>query len=362
MEFDDVLRLDDFAVAAQARLPLAVWDYIEGGSGAELTIAANRSAFDDVRIAPRMLVDVSGADASTCILGAPVRSPIGIAPTAYQELVHPGAETDMVAGAAGHLSVLSFFASRTIEDIAAHAAGPLWLQLYWLERRAALADLVARAEAAGFAAIVLTVDAPRIGRRLRDMRNGFAIPAEIRAVNLDHSLTDSVHDSVAGSSGLAVQAQQTFDQTITWSDLAWLRGRTALPLVLKGLLTGYDAHLAVEAGATGIIVSNHGGRQVDGAVSTLHALPDIVDAVAGRATVLLDGGVRSGRDAFIALALGADGVLLGRPPLWALAAGGAAGVEHMLAVIDAELTHLMALAGRPSLKDITTDSIFRGTP
>ena len=190
--------------------------------------------------------------------------------------------------------------------------------------------MVRRAEASGYQAIVLTVDAPKIGQRFRDARNGFAVPADMQAVNLDPVLTVSAHQSVPGSSALAVQADKTFDPTVTWADLAWLRGLTSLPLVLKGILTAHDAQLAIEHGVDGIIVSNHGGRQVDGAIASLHALPAIVAAVAGRATVLLDGGVRRGRDVFVALALGADAVLIGRPPLWALAAGGAAGVRHQL--------------------------------
>ena len=353
----EILQVSDFAAAAKARLAASTWDYVEGGSGSELTIAANRAAFEQVRIAPRFLVDVSVCDASTKILGAPVPSPIGIAPTAYQTLIHPDGEVGMAAGAAGNLCVVSFFATRTIEEIAAAATGPLWLQLYWLERRAALADMVARAEGAGFQAIVLTVDAPRIGQRFRDARNGFAIPAEMRAINLDSALTDTVHESVAGRSALAVQADRTFDLTVTWADLAWLRGLTALPLVIKGILTARDADLAVEAGAQGVIVSNHGGRQVDGAVAALHALPGIVAAVAGRATVLVDGGIRSGRDVFIALALGADAVLVGRPSMWALAAGGASAVDRLMHMIHDELTHLMAVAGRPRLTDITADAL-----
>ncbi len=353
----DVLQATDYADLARARLSTEVWDYVDGGSGAELSIAANRAAFDAVRIAPRFLVDVSTTDTATTLLGTALPSPVGIAPTAYQTLVHPGGETDMVTGAAGHLAVMSFFATRTVEEMAAAATGPLWMQLYWLEQRAAVADVAKRAEAAGYRALVLTVDAPKIGQRFRDARNGFAIPDHMRAVNLDPVLTDPVHESQAGTSALAVHADKVFDTTVTWADLAWLRGVTSLPLVLKGILTAHDARLAVEHGVDAVVVSNHGGRQVDGAVATPHALPAVVEAVAGRMPVLVDGGVRRGRDAFIALAMGADAVLMGRPPLWALATGGADAVRNLMTMVDAELHHLMAIAGRPRLADIAADAL-----
>lgn len=356
-----ILQARDYAALARRHLPDDVWDYLDGGSGEELTIAANAKAFADERIAPRCLVDVSHCDASTTLFGTPIAAPIGVAPVAYQLLIHPEGEIATAAGAAGYPTVVSFLASQTIEEIAAHADGPLWMQLYWLRQRRAMESMVRRAEAAGFQAIVLTVDAPRIGQRLRDARNGFAVPAHIRAVNLDPELTESVHESIPGSSALAVHAARTFDLSVTWADLAWLRGLTTLPLVLKGILTAHDALLAVEHGVEGIIVSNHGGRQVDGAIASLHALPAIVEAVAGRAIVLLDGGVRRGRDVFIALALGADAVLLGRPVQWALAVGGARGVAHQLRLVHDELTHLMAIAGRPTIADITPDALAPGT-
>jgi 4-hydroxymandelate oxidase len=352
----------DYAVAARRVLPDAVWDYVEGGSGEELTIEANRRAFDDVYIAPRHLVDVSGCTAATTLLGRPIATPIGVAPTAYQELIHPDAEIGMVTGAgdAGAPCVISMFATRTIEEIAAASTGPLWLQLYWLRRREALADMARRAADAGFQALVLTVDAPQIGQRHRDIRNGFAIPHTMRAVNLDPSLTDVVHESRAGASALASHADATFDTTVTWADLAWLRGLTDLPIFIKGILTAADAALAVTHGAAGVIVSNHGGRQIDGAVPSLLALPSIVAVVDGRATVVLDGGIRRGRDAFVGLALGADLVLLGRPPLWALAAGGAEAVTAQLGQITAELEHVMALAGRPRVADLAPDAVVIG--
>jgi 4-hydroxymandelate oxidase len=350
---------DDFATLARAALSDTVWDYVAGGSGEELTVAANTRVFDDVYIAPRLLVDVSACDTSTTLLGTALRAPIGVAPTAYQELVHPTAEIGMArgAGAAGAFCVVSMFATRTIEDIAAAASGPMWLQLYWLRRREALVDMAWRAAEAGFKALVLTVDAPRIGERRRDMRNGFAVPATMRAVNLDPSLMSVVHEAEPGSSALASHADATFDTTVTWSDLEWLRGITDLPLFIKGVLTAEDAMLAVSHGADGIVVSNHGGRQIDGALPSLVALPAVVAAVAGQATVVMDGGVRRGRDVFVALALGADAVMLGRPLLWALASGGEEAVTRQLELIGEELLHVMALAGRPNVADIGPDAV-----
>lgn len=349
-----LLTSADFARAGRERVDPLVWDFVQGGAGAEITLGANRRMFDNLEIEPRALVDVSTCDTKSRVLGAAVPSPIGIAPTAYHRMVWDEGEIATAKGADGALFIVSIFASCTLEDIAAQAGGPLWLQLYWLQERSALVSLAQRAKTAGYQAIVLTVDAPRIGRRLRDIRNDFGVPPHIRAVNLDESLMASAHDA----DGIAKHARQTFDQAITWADLAWLKEVTGLPLVLKGLLSPEDAELAVDHGVDAIIVSNHGGRQLDGAVPSLRALPAIVDRVAGRCPVLFDGGVRSGRDVFVALALGATSVLIGRPTLWALAAGGAPMVSALLAVLNEELENVMALAGRPTLTAITRSALW----
>ncbi|MFC9328937.1 alpha-hydroxy acid oxidase [Kitasatospora sp. NPDC057015] len=354
------LRVEDYRDQARGRLDSRVWDFIEGGAGTERTVEANRRAFDRVTLRPRVLVDVSACDTTTELLGAPLATPVGVAPTAYHRLAHPDGEvaTARGAGAAGALYVVSLFASRTLEDVAAEAAGPLWLQLYWLRRREVLAGLVDRAAAAGYRAIVLTLDAPRLGRRHRDARNGFAIPSGIGAVNLDPALMASAHRSDAGRSALAVHTAEAVDPSVTWADLAWLRGLSRLPLVLKGILTAEDAVLAVEHGADAIVVSNHGGRQLDGAAASLDALAEVVDAVGSAACpVLFDGGVRSGADAFAALALGARAVLLGRPVLWGLAAGGAGGVAGVLDLATEELAHTMALTGRPALPAVDRSAV-----
>jgi 4-hydroxymandelate oxidase len=353
------LTVDEYRLRAKARLDARTWDYIDGGSDRERTLADCAAAFDGYRIRPRFLVDVSHIDCGTTVLGAPLAAPVGVAPLAYHRLVHPDGELASASGAARTLFVASIFASQTVEDIAKVATGPLWLQLYWLRRRDVLADLVGRAEAAGFQALVLTVDAPRLGKRLRDMRNGFAVDPSISAANLDPEVMALTRDAPAGDSAIAAHALATFDQSVTWADLAWLRSVTRLPVLVKGLLTAEDARLAMEHGAAGVVVSNHGGRQLDSAVPALHALPEIAETIGGTGVVLLDGAIRRGTDVFVALALGADAVLVGRPVLWGLAADGAPGVAHVLSLLRAELAQTMALAGRPDLASIDRTAVLR---
>ncbi|WP_031068547.1 alpha-hydroxy acid oxidase [Streptomyces sp. NRRL WC-3742] len=353
------LTLAGIERAARAELTREIWDFIAGGSGDERTLAANREAFSHYALRPRTMVDVTTCEPALTLLGSPLGTPLGIAPMAYHRLVDPDGETATAraAGRAGALFVAGMFASRTLEEIAEASTGPLWLQLYWLREREALTALVERAEASGFRALVLTVDAPRIGRRLRDLRNGFAIPPDVRAVNLDPALMSASHRAADGSSGIAEHARRQFDPSLTWADLAWLRRRTRLPIVLKGILTAEDARLAVEHGADAVLVSNHGGRQLDGAIPALAALPEVVDAVPATVPVLLDGGVRTGADLATALALGARAVLVGRPVLWGLATGGEAGVLRVLDLLRDELEHTMALLGRPRLADLDRTAV-----
>ena len=326
------INLRDYEALARARLDPATWDFYAGGSDDELTVRENELSFARIRLRPRVLVDVSGCDTSTTALGSAVRMPILVAPTAAHALAHAEGEcaTAVAASAAGSLMVVSTSASRTLEAIAQAAPGPLWFQLYIRNLPHARA-LVARAHAAGYRAIVLTVDRPRLGSRERDVRNQF--PGFARA-----------HDLEDGST-------YTGD-AITWEIVPWLRGLSPLPVLVKGILTAEDAALAVMHGAAGVIVSNHGGRQLDGVVTAIEALPEIAAAVAGRCEVYLDGGVRRGTDVLKALALGARAVLVGRPILWGLAVNGAAGVEHVLTILRDELRLAMALAGRPTLGDI----------
>lgn len=355
------LTLEDLEHRARARLPADVWDFIQGGSGAEWTLAENRSQYRRYVLRPRVLVDVAACDSSVELLGCRLAAPIGVAPMAYHQLACAEGEvaTARAAGAAGALLVVSIFAGRTLEEIAAAATGPLWLQLYWLRRREFLAELAERAERAGYCALVLTVDAPKVARRLRDARNSFALPPTVRAVNLDAAMTATARHRTAGVSGIEAHSKEQFDPSVTWADLAWLRSKTRLPLVLKGILTAEDARLAAEHGVDALVVSNHGGRQLDGAVPALDALPEIVAALPAGYPVLLDGGVRHGTDIAKALALGARAVLVGRPLLWGLADAGEAGATAVLALLHAELEEAMVLSGRPTLADLDRSAVAR---
>ncbi|MEH1101131.1 alpha-hydroxy acid oxidase [Micromonospora sp. CPCC 205561] len=338
--------LADFAALARAVLPADVWDFVEGGSGTETTLAANRRALDRVAVLPRVLRGVPSPRTGTRLLGAPCAMPVAVAPMAYQRLVHPDGETALAAaaGAAGVPYVASTLSSVPIERIAA-AGATVWFQLYWLRDRSLVGDLLDRAHAAGCAALMVTVDVPILGRRLRDVRNAFAIPPHVVAANLPAGRDAIAHAATPGVSAVAAHTGAAFAPALSWADLEWLRGRTTLPLVVKGILDPRDAQLAVAAGADAVVVSNHGGRQLDGAPASVTALPEVVAAVADRCEVLLDSGVRGGTDVLRALALGARGVLVGRPLLWALAAGGRDAARTALALLAGEFGDALALAG-----------------
>lgn len=355
------LTLDDYEAAARKELPAPVWDFLAGGSGTESMLTAGREALDSIRLRPRCLVDVSACAPGTSLLGSAVRVPLGIAPMAYHRLAHPEGETATAraAGDAGVVLTVSMFASRTLEDIAAAATGPLWLQLYWLKRRELMTELIRRAEDAGYRALVLTVDAPRVAHRPRDARNGFSVPDGIRAVNVDPAVMAASHGGRAGESAVARHSKEQFDPSVTWEDLAWLRERSSLPLVLKGVLTAEDAELAVAHGVEGIVVSNHGGRQLDCATPAVDALPEIAEAVGGRCQVILDGAIRQGADIAKALCLGADAVLVGRPALWGLAHSGRAGVRGVLRVLAEEFEETMMLMGATRIEDFRLSRITR---
>ncbi|WP_158839859.1 alpha-hydroxy acid oxidase [Saccharothrix deserti] len=331
---------------AAERLPPDVWDYVAGGSGDEVTLAANRAAFDRVAVVPRALVDVSTCDTGCDLFGVESALPLAVAPMAYQRLIHAGGEraAATAAAAAGVPYIVSTLSSEPI-DVVAGVGGTTWFQLYWLRDREVVADLLRRAEDAGCGAVVLTVDVPVLGRRLRDEHNGFALPPGVRPVNID----GDVGDALPGDSAIARHTRAVFDPSLSWRDLAWIRARTRLPLVVKGILDAEDAVRAVDLGVDGVVVSNHGGRQLDGAIPSVTALPDVVAAVGGRCPVLLDSGVRSGVDILRALALGATAVLIGRPVLWGLAAGGERGVTAVLDLLRDELETAMRLAGCPDV-------------
>ncbi|MEU6647383.1 aminotransferase class I/II-fold pyridoxal phosphate-dependent enzyme [Saccharomonospora sp. NPDC046836] len=331
------LTLADIARQAEPCLDPAVWDFIEGGAGDERTLAANRAAFDRVWLRPTVLAGSGAPRLGTTILGRAWAAPFGIAPLAYHTLAHPDGElaTVRAAGAAGIPVAVSTFAGRTFEEVAEAATAPVWLQVYCFRDRAITENLVRRAERAGFEALVLTVDTPHLGRRARDARNGFTLPPHVRPANLPS----------VGDLSPAEHARAQFDPALDWSVIDWLRSTSSLPVLVKGILTAADALRAVEAGVDGVIVSNHGGRQLDGVPPTLDVLPEITTAVAGRCPVLLDGGVRRGADVLVARALGADAVLVGRPVLHGLAIGGQDGVAQVLDTLRAELADAMSLAG-----------------
>jgi len=329
---------------ARAVLPQPVFDYYAGGAGEEDSLAANASAWSQVRLRPRVLRDVSRVDTSTSVLGTRVAAPVLVAPTAFHRLAHPSGELATAQGtaAAGSLLVLSTRSSTRIESVAA-AAGPWWFQVYLLRDRGLTKDLVQRATASGAKALVLTGDTPYVGRKRRD-RGSLAIPDEDFRANLER-LTDVT---------LAEQAAN-----VTFDDIGWLHEVSRLPVLVKGVLRADDAARCMETGAAGVVVSNHGGRQLDGAVATAQALPEVVAAIAGRGEVLVDGGVRSGRDVVRALALGARAVLLGRAVLWGLATEGAPGVQRVLTGFQEDTAHVMALAGACSVAEVTADLVTR---
>jgi 4-hydroxymandelate oxidase len=343
-----IVSLPEFEALARPTLERDAYDYVAGGSWDEVSLAGNEAAWRRRTLRPRVLVGGAPASTATTMLGQPAAMPVAIAPVAAQGMVHPLAEvaTARAAAAAGIPFVLSTFSTRSIEEVAAMAPDATrWFQLYAQADPRRTRNLVERAEAAGYRAVVLTVDLPVLGYRQRDRRNGFVLadPAGVPAV--------------AGT-GEGSDVDDVVSQSLTWTDLASIRAcAPGLPLVLKGILTAEDARLAVEHGADAIVVSNHGGRQLDRVAATVDALEEVVDAARGRTDVWIDGGVRRGLDVAIALALGAQGVLLGRPAIWALAAAGQAGVERALAIVREELEIAMALLGTPTPSDISRSHV-----
>lgn len=343
---DGIVSLGDYETLARERLSPAAWAYLSGGAADEITLHKNRSAFDELEIMPRLFRDLSGASTEVTLFGRKYPHPVFIAPTAYHHLFHPAGETATATGAAAFDAgmVVSTQASTSLEDIAASMQSPLWFQLYIQPDREFTLELVQRAEAAGYQALVVTADAPLTGMRNREQRAGFQLPPGIDAVNLQGMRRLAPQDRVFGNELLAAAP--------TWKDLAWLQSRTRLPVLVKGILSPQDARVAIDQGVSGVVVSNHGGRTLDTAPTSLHALPAIATEVAGAVPVLMDGGIRRGTDIFKALARGADAVLVGRPILHGLAAAGALGVAHVLKILLTEFETTMALAGCATLHDI----------
>ncbi|QLE58868.1 alpha-hydroxy acid oxidase [Nostoc sp. TCL26-01] len=351
------INLFEYEQLARANLSKMAFDYYTSGAWDEITLRDNRVAFEQIKLRPRMLVDVSHINLSTSVLGKPLQLPLLIAPMAFQCLAHPEGElaTAMAAALSGVGMVLSTMSTKSLEEVAEVGSkfptSLQWFQLYIHKDKGLTRSLVERANAAGYQALCLTVDAPVLGQRERDRRNEFALPQNLQLANLSTTPGLEIYHE-KGESGLFTYFSQQLNPAVTWEDLAWLQSLSPLPLVIKGILRGDDAVRAVESGAKAIVVSNHGGRQLDGAIASLNALAEIVTAVDGRVEVLLDGGIRRGTDIFKALAIGAKAVLIGRPILWGLAVGGQTGVSHVISLLRDELNVAMALSGCPQLQDI----------
>jgi len=334
------VTLEDYEEPARAKLPADVYGYLAGGAGDEWTLRENRRAFERWLLRPRMLRGIRDIDLdlSVDLYGTRISMPVLVAPWAYQRMAHPDGElaTARAAARAGTAMVVSTTAEEILEDIASASDGPKWWQLYVFEDRAATAEILARVSASGFGAIAMTVDFQENGLRHRDTRSGFVMPIGLPS------------------------SEQRYEPALSWDDIAWVRGCVPeLPLLLKGILTAEDAVLAVDAGVDGVVVSNHGGRQLDGAPAGISALPEVVEAVDGHIPVLMDGGVRRGTDVLKSLALGAAAVLVGRPCAWGLAVAGEQGVLDVLEMLRLEIANAMLLSGCRTLADITRDLVAR---
>jgi L-lactate dehydrogenase (cytochrome) len=376
----ELLCVEDYRRLARRRLPRLAFDFIDGGADGEVTLRRNVAAFERLSLRPRHLVDVSSRSLETTVLGERVGLPVLIAPTGMSRVAGRGGDVAGARAAAAHgaVFVLSTMSSDPIEEVRAAASGSLWFQLYLWAERTILERLLDRARAAGCRALVVTVDVPVIGNRRRDSRNGFSLPPKVRwrtaadllrhprwlahapsAVGAAHFLDDAgVRPSGAMEHARLVN-RLLVNPGSTWTDLTWLRERWEGPLLVKGTLTAEDARLAVECGVDGIVVSNHGGRQLDGTPASIDALVEVAEAVGDQVELLVDGGLRQGTDVIKARALGARAVLVGRPWLYGLAAGGEAGVAGVLEILRTEIDRALALLGRPRFDDV--DASVLGT-
>jgi isopentenyl diphosphate isomerase/L-lactate dehydrogenase-like FMN-dependent dehydrogenase len=351
---DGILSIADYERIAEERLEPGPWAYLAGGSGDEWTLRENRAAFERWAFRPRVLCDVSEISTATTVLGTQIELPVLVAPVAYQQLYHSDGECATARGAvaAGTCMAVSTFSTRTHEEIAAAAPGLIqWCQLYVFQDRGVTREHLAGAAAAGCSAVVLTVDTARLAQRERDLRVGFEVPSDLPLPYARATIGDAALNPADQFALL--------DASVSWRDLEWIASEGQLPVVLKGVVTAEDAQLAVNHGAAAVVVSNHGGRQLDGAPATLDALQEVVEAVAGRAEVYLDGGIRRGTDVAKALALGARAVLAGRAPVFGLAAGGEEGVRHVLELLRDELALALCLLGCTSPDELTRTHVQR---
>lgn len=354
----DLLNVFDYEKAAAEKLTANALDYYRSGAHDEITLSRNRTAWDRIEVHYRVLVDVSKRSMATTVLGHDLPMPIALAPTAFHGLACAEAEraTARAASRAKTLMCLSSLSNTNVEEIVPAASpSPVFFQLYVYKDRAITKDLLLRAASAGCKAIVVTVDAPRLGRRERDTRNRFHLPKGLHVRNLVPAGFGEL--PISEESGLATYFEELIDPALAWKDVAWLKSISPVPLIVKGIVRPDDAAHAASEGVDAIVVSNHGGRQLDGSPATADVLSRCVDAIAGRAEVLVDGGVRRGTDVLKAIALGARCVLVGRPILWGLAVNGADGAFAVLEILRRELDLAMTLAGTPDLASITRDLV-----
>jgi 4-hydroxymandelate oxidase len=354
-----LLNVADYEAAAQEKLAANALDYYRSGAHDEITLAHNRSAWDRIELHYRVLVDVSKRSMETTVLGHALSMPIALAPTAFHGLACADAElaTARAASRAKTLMCLSSLSNTNVEEVVPAAApSPVFFQLYVYKDRAVTRELLLRAATAGCKAIVVTVDAPRLGRRERDARNRFHLPKGLHVRNLVPAGFGEL--PITEDSGLAAYFEDLIDPALAWKDIAWLRSISPLPIVIKGIVRADDAAHAAAEGAAAIVVSNHGGRQLDGSPATADVLARCVDAIGGRAEVLVDGGIRRGTDVLKAISLGARCALVGRPILWGLAVNGADGATAVLDILRRELDLAMTLAGAPTLADLSRDLLL----
>lgn len=357
-QFTNLVELEE---EARKHIDPASFDYIAGGAADEISLRRNRDDWDRITLRPRVLVDVSKVDCATTVLGTPVSMPVLLAPAAGHKLCCSEGEaaTARAAASADTLMILSTVSTTSMEDVAAAAPGaPRWFQLYVYQDREVTRMLVQRATAAGYSGICLTVDVPFIGHRERDIRNNYVFPfplANFTGMSLEKLPTGVIEDT----SNLGKYISSKWDPSLRWKDVDWLASISSLPVILKGILVSEDARLAVEHGAAAVVVSNHGGRQLDTVASGVAALPEVVEEIAGRIEVLVDGGVRRGTDVLKALAMGARAVLIGRPYMYGLALGGEEGALRVLELLRREIRNAMALSGRPTIANIDASLVKR---
>lgn len=354
----DFINLFEYEKSASEKLHKTAFDYYCSGAHDEITLKENREAYNKIKVHYKVLVDVSKRDSSTEIFGEKISFPLIVAPTAFHKMAHEDGEcaTAQAAAKAGTIMCLSTLSNSKVEDVSKNCNSNFWFQLYVFREKSVTEKLVRRVEQAGAKALVVTVDAPLLGTRERDVKNKFQLPQGLSVINLMPDGKEELPDDKPDS-GLSLYFNEMLDQSLNWKDIEWLSSITKLPVLLKGIVRPDDALKAIDYGAKGIVVSNHGGRQLDTSPATIEVLPSIAESVDNKIEVMIDGGIRRGTDILKAVALGAKAVLIGRPVLWGLACNGRDGVYSVLELLKKEFDLAMALSGCPSVKDIQRDLV-----